>query len=228
MAPPGPHFRHQPPAVFHAMKKILASLALAASLAAGLATATAPLPAAAQADAVELSDAQQATVERIEGYLNSITTMQARFTQTAENGGVAEGDFYLSRPGRMRIEYDDLPYLYVADGFWLTYYDKELGQRSDALLGSTLADFITRADIDLSGDVTVRGVRDEGGRIEIDIVQTTDPGAGMLTLVFTDSPLRLDSWIVADAAGLTTEIQLSDARFGGQLSSSLFVAPRPD
>lgn len=224
MAPPGPHFRHQPPAVSHAMKKILASLALAASLAA---TAV-PLPAAAQADAIELSDAQQATVERIEGYLNSITTMQARFTQTAENGGVAEGDFYLSRPGRMRIEYDDLPYLYVADGFWLTYYDKELGQRSDALLGSTLADFITRADIDLSGDVTVRGVRDEGGRIEIDIVQTTDPGAGMLTLVFTDSPLRLDSWIVADAAGLTTEIQLSDARFGGQLSSSLFVAPRPD
>ncbi|MEO3435469.1 outer membrane lipoprotein carrier protein LolA [Inquilinus sp. CAU 1745] len=206
------------------MKKILASLTLAASLA----ITAAPLPAAAQSDAAELSDAQQATVERIEGYLNSITTMQARFTQTAENGGVAEGDFYLSRPGRMRIEYDELPYLYVADGFWLTYYDKELGQRSDALLGSSLADFITRPDIELSGDVTVRGVRDEGGRIEIDIVQTSDPGAGMLTLVFTDSPLRLDSWIVADAAGLTTEIQLSNARFGGQLSSSLFVAPRPD
>ncbi|HET8729287.1 MAG TPA: outer membrane lipoprotein carrier protein LolA, partial [Alphaproteobacteria bacterium] len=163
---------------------------------------------------------------RVEDYLNGISTMMARFTQTSEAGGVAEGDFYLSRPGRMRIEYDDQPYLYIADGTWLTYYDKELGQRSDVLLGSTLADFVTRRNIELSGEVTVTGLRRNEQSIEIDLVQTDDPGQGSLTLVFDRQPLQLRRWVVLDAQGTRTMVALHDIATDVQLSGDLFVTPR--
>jgi outer membrane lipoprotein-sorting protein len=205
------------------MSTRILTVARAAVFGAGLLAA---LPAAAQQ---ALTASEQAILLRIEGYLNGITTMQARFTQTSDAGSVAEGDFYLSRPGRMRIEYDDpIPYLYVADGFWLTFWDEELRQRSDVLLGTTIADVITRERIRLSGDVTVMDVRQAGGQVEVDLVQTEDPGAGQLTLVFQESPMRLDRWVVRDGQGITTEVRLTDPQYGIQLSSSLFVAPRPD
>ena len=76
------------------------------------------------------------TIQRVEDYLEELTTVQARFVQHSQAGGFAQGTFYLSRPGLMRIEYDPpIPFLYVADGFWLTFWDEELEQRTDVPLG---------------------------------------------------------------------------------------------
>ncbi len=169
-------------------------------------------------------------VQRVEDYLETLTTVQARFVQHSQAGGFAQGTFYLSRPGRMRIEYDPpIPFLYVADGFWLTFWDDELKQRTDVPLGSTLADFLIREDVSLSGDITVRDVRRsaEFGEVEIDLIQTGDPGAGMLTLVFADEPMAFRRWTVLDAQGLFTEVTLNDPSYGVDLDNSLFRAPRP-
>ena len=50
--------------------------------------------------------AQGAGVPDIERYVNSIRTLQARFVQRNPNGSVVQGTLYISRPGRMRFEYD--------------------------------------------------------------------------------------------------------------------------
>lgn len=170
------------------------------------------------------------TIRRVEAYLEELTTVQARFVQHSQAGGFAQGTFYLSRPGRMRIEYDPpIPFLYVADGFWLTFWDEELKQRTDVPLGSTLADFLIREDVSLTGEVTVRDVRRsaEFGEIELDLLQTDDPGAGMLTLVFADEPMAFKRWTVLDAQGLFTEVTLNEPTYGIALDRSLFRAPRP-
>ncbi len=169
-------------------------------------------------------------VRRVEAYLESLTTLRARFVQHSQAGGFAQGTFYLSRPGRMRIEYDPpVPFLYVADGFWLTFWDEELEQRTDVPLGSTLADFLIREDVSLSGDVTVQDVRrsEQVGEVELDLVQTDDPGAGRLTLVFAEEPMAFKRWTVLDAQGLFTEVTLNEPTYGIDLDSSLFRAPRP-
>jgi len=205
--------------IMHGIVRTFIASAAAALVALGLA-----LPVLAQGFSAE----DRADLQRIERYLDSITTMQARFTQIAPDGTSATGTFYLSRPGRMRIDYDPpIPYLYVADGHWLTFWDGELGQRSDAPLGSTMADFFVREDVRLSGDITVLGVRRGGGEIAVDVVQTDDPGAGQLTMVFSENPLSLERWVVLDAQGQRTEVRLSGHRTGIALESSLFRAPRP-
>lgn len=182
------------------------------------------LPARAQ-----LSAQDQADLSQIEAYLNSLSTVEAHFTQLHPVEGTYTGTFYLKRPGRMRIDYDPpAPYLYIADGTWLTFWDKQLEQRSDVPLGSSLADFITRRNIRLSGDVTVTGLQRTDRTIEVTLVQTDDPGAGQLTLVFNRNPLMLTSWRVVDAQGQTTQVMLRDLQYGMQLPNNLFVVPEKD
>jgi outer membrane lipoprotein-sorting protein len=184
-------------------------------------------PRHALAGPAALTAQDRADLRRIEAYLNGLTTLEARFVQVTNGTDLVEGIFYLKRPGRMRLEYDPpIPYLYVADGNWLTFYDADLEQRSDAPLGSTIADFITREDVRLSGDVTVTGMRRGQNLISVSLVQTSDPEAGTMTLNFTAEPIMLQSWTVRDAQGVTTQVDLTGMIPGVELANSLFVAPR--
>ncbi|WP_366654194.1 outer membrane lipoprotein carrier protein LolA [Fodinicurvata sp. EGI_FJ10296] len=194
----------------------LAGTAAAFALAPGL-TAT-----GASADGWSNPDA---IVSEVESYLQGIRSLRATFIQQTDRGGYAEGEFYLDRPGRMRIEYEDAPDLIIANGTFITYYDLELGQRSDQFLSSSLAGFIAREQISLSGDVTVRDVSTEFDVIRIDVVQTEEPSAGELSLVFDRDPIELKGWLVHDAQGVTTEITLEDLETDISLSSSLFQTP---
>ena len=93
-----------------------------------------------------LTAADQADVGRAEQYLNAITTLQAKFLQIGPRGEIAEGVFYLARPGKLRFEYNPpAPALIVADGFRLVFYDRDLDQVTAWPVGATpLAPLLAR------------------------------------------------------------------------------------
>ncbi|NUB14674.1 outer membrane lipoprotein carrier protein LolA [Azospirillum brasilense] len=206
-------------------RRILAAAAVALSVT----TAGAALdPALAAPRAAALSAQDQTLVAQAESYLNGIGTLQSKFVQVAPNGHQTTGTFYLARPGRMRLEYDPpVKDFVVADGAFIFYWDGEMRQQSSAPIGSTLADFILRKNIRLSGDVTVTGVYQAPGLVEISLTETKDPGKGTLTLVFEDRPFQLRKWRVLDAQGLTTEVALMNPREGMQFDSKLFYFIEP-
>lgn len=192
---------------------------------AGTAAALALAPGLASSPASAEWTNPDAVIDEVESYLQSIRSLQAEFIQQTDQGGTAEGQFYLDRPGRMRIEYEDNPSLIIANGTFITYYDLELGQRSDQFLSNSLAGFIAREEISLSGDITVRDVDTEFDVIRLDIVQTEDPSAGELSLVFDRDPIELKGWLVHDPQGVTTEVILEDLQTDISLSQSLFRTP---
>lgn len=214
------------------LRRLSRSLRAAALLSAAL---LAPLPAllpsaaiAAPATPVSLSAQDQAVVAKVEEYLNGITTLQSKFLQVAPNGRQATGTFYLWRPGRMRLEYDrPLKDFIVADGSFVFYWDGEMRQQSSAPIGSTLADFILRKNIRLSGDVTVTEVFQAPGVIEVSLLESKDPGKGTLTLVFEDHPFQLRKWRVLDAQGMTTEVALLNPRTDVTFDREMFYFKEP-
>ncbi|WP_455175481.1 LolA family protein [Azospirillum largimobile] len=214
------------------LRRLFRSLLPGALLSAAI---LAPLPAmlaqsavAAPASPVSLSAQDQAVVAKVEEYLNGITTLQSKFLQVAPNGRQATGTFYLWRPGRMRLEYDrPLKDFIVADGSFVFYWDGEMRQQSSAPIGSTLADFILRKNIRLSGDVTVTEVFQAPGVIEVSLLETKDPGKGTLTLVFEDRPFQLRKWRVLDAQGMTTEVALLNPRTDVTFDREMFYFKEP-
>jgi outer membrane lipoprotein-sorting protein len=184
---------------------------------------------AAEPKRAALSETDKADIERAETYLNAITTLKARFLQVSPNGTSIEGDLYLSRPGKLRLQYDPpSPLLVVADGTFLVVHDSQLGEPSWLPLNSTPAGVLVRANLKLQGgDVAVTRVIRLPGVVRISLVEVEDPAAGEITLVFSDRPFMLRQWQVKDAQHQVTTVSLFEAQSGLTLDPKLFVFQDP-
>lgn len=165
---------------------------------------------------------------KIENYLNSIKTAVAPFTQTSSEDGQSEGTFYLSRPGKLRWEYNPpTPILIIAKGSLLSYYDSELNQVSHISLDENLSGFLTRENISFnSKDIAILNFVKENGKVEITIAQANKEDEGQLTLKFSENDTTLLGMSVTDAIGKSTDIAFNTIVYDKTLDKKLFVLPR--
>lgn len=173
--------------------------------------------------AAKLSVDERKSLARIESYLNSIKTLRAGFLQVSSDGGVATGDLFMSRPGKIRFEYDPpSPILLVSDGVFLVYIDKELEQKTHVWLSNTPIGFLTERTVKLAGDVTVTNFSVGPNIFRVTLVRTEDPEDGNIMMVFSDQPLSLRKWIVTDAKGVKTTVSLNSLNSGVKINPSVF------
>ncbi len=207
-----------------AIRMVLAALVLIATLVAGHDVY------AVIARTLNLTKQDVADLVRIERYLNGIKTMQARFLQISSDGSYSEGMIHLSRPGRMRIEYDPPnPIMVIADGSSLIYVDKEMEQATAVFLSLTPADLLLRENLSFtSEEILITGFKRSPGIIRVSLVKAESPLDGQLTLVFSDMPLELRKWAVNDAQGVKTTVSLLGSRFGIKVDKTLFDYEMPD
>lgn len=192
------------------------------------APATARAPVGASVQAAQLTPGDQNALQRVEDYLNSITTLSARFQQADSAGKRASGHLYIQRPGKLRFEYDPpTPVLIVANGRFLIHYDRSLKTASYIDQKATPAWFLLAPRVELGGDVTVTDVTRRDGRLLVTLVKTRDPGQGKVTLIFDESPMRLEQWAVTDAQGVVTHVMLDEVEVGGRIDPKLFEFNEP-
>jgi outer membrane lipoprotein-sorting protein len=174
-----------------------------------------------------LTPEDRADIARIEGYLNGITTMQAKFQQYTGVQGLAFGKIYVRRPGFLRVEYDPpSQVLLVADSIAISYYDAELNELNQAPLSLSPLWFLLRDDVKLGGDVTVTSFERAPGAFRIGIEETNEPDAGKVVLILGDRPMELQQWTIVDNKGSEVRVGLYDAQFGMKLSNELFKTPK--
>ena len=194
----------------------IASLALTF----GLAT-----PASAKlAESLVLPKQGTTDLMRVQKHLNSSKTFKARFLQVSSNGEYAEGQIFLQRPGRLRLIYDDPnPLLVVADGKHISFIDRNIDTATTLYLSMTPADLMLRESIGFFGnDVIVTSVNRTPGVVRIGLINTAEPDAGSIELVFSDRPMELRKWTVTDAQGIKTTVSLLGPTFDVPLNPNLF------
>ena len=177
-----------------------------------------------------LTPADTADLQRVQDYLNNIHTLQSRFEQISNDGGVATGTLYLSRPGKMRVEYDPpVPILLVATDNRIWYYDKKLEQVSFFDLRDTPAWFLLQDNVRFGGDITVSDLERGPGTLRVTVNEAKNPSLGRATLVMSDRPLELKKWQIVDAQRKAVTVTLDDPHYGAPLNPNLFywTDPRP-
>jgi outer membrane lipoprotein-sorting protein len=177
-----------------------------------------------------VSPADSADLQRVQDYLNNIHTLQSRFEQISNDGGVATGTLYLSRPGKMRVEYDPpVPILLVATDNRIWYYDKKLEQVSFFDLKDTPAWFLLQDNVSFGGDISVTNLERDPGALRVTLHEAKNPSLGQATLVMSDKPLELKKWQIIDAQQKAVTVTLDDPHYGAPLKPSLFywTDPRP-
>lgn len=145
-------------------------------------------------------------VSMAEKYLNSVTGLSGNFVQTA-NGKSNKGVFSMLRPGRVRLDYDDLPVQLISDGEDLYFFDKSLDQITTVPLTSTPAGILVRKNINLhNADIVVDETTDGDNTFALKMYMRDQAGLGTMTVVFDKPKVKLNSWTVVDATGAQTNV----------------------
>ena len=175
---------------------------------------------------MEMTIQDKEDLKRVVKYLEGIKTLRGGFIQVSSSSRVSSGKLFMSRPGRMRFEYDPPEaILMIADGLFLVYIDKDLEQTTHVFLKSTPLSFLVQEKIDFKGDVTVTEINRPPGILQIKIRKTKEPELGSIQLVFSDKPLLLKKWIVIDAQNIITTVNLTGIQTGIKLDPKLFTLP---
>ncbi len=185
-----------------------------------------PVPAAWAAAGLSAED--QAAVSRIEDYINSIDTLQARFIQLNPNGRFVEGVLYIQRPGRLRFEYDPpIPYRLIVDGGRVIFYDAELDAPAYLSIDDTPLDILLADKVSLSNGVEVTKVERGPGSLRVTLIWSERRDQGTVQITFSERPLELKKWSLISPKGVAIHIAILDARFGIALDPKLFEFKDP-
>ena len=165
-------------------------------------------------------------VASAEKYLNSITGLNGKFVQTA-NGKQQKGDFAMLRPGRVRLDYDNMPIQLISDGQDLYFFDKSLDQITTVPITSTPAGILVRKNIDLkNADINVVETTDYKNSFALKLNLRGQEGLGYMTVVFDKSPIKLNSWTVVDATGAKTDVVFQGLREKTNFGKNYFQIQR--
>ena len=106
-----------------------------------------------------LDDKQRAIIQRVDNYLSSVRTLEGNFVQVGPDGSRSKGEFYISKPGKVRFEYDPpSPISIVADGQSLVVRDRNLATQDVYPLSQTPLRFLLADHVNLLKDTNLVAV----------------------------------------------------------------------
>ena len=165
-----------------------------------------------------------AEIKRIERYLNDIKTLKSSFIQISSNGKRLDGDIFISRPGRLRVQYEpSSPVLLVANGSLLTYVDWELEEINYIPITETPLRALIAPRIELDKFFKLGELERGLGTLSITLYNSEDESAGSFKMLFADKPLQLKQWFLKDATGTSIKISLLDVERDVELNDDLFI-----
>lgn len=174
-------------------------------IAAAASSAALPFAAGAQGG---LSAEDQALVDRARSYLENLSSVRGRFTQSDARGRRSGGTFVIKRPNRMRFDYDAPSGLIVAaDGNSLLQWDRRLHTFDRIPLGTTPLDLFLGSRIRFDRANVQRVTRGPDG-FSI-TARVSGRNGGTVRLDFGDDPVVLRGWSATPASGGATTVRLS-------------------
>lgn len=186
-----------------------------------------PVP-AAWAAAAALSAEDQAAVRRIEDYINSIDTLQARFIQLNPNGRFVEGMLYIQRPGRLLFEYDPpISHRLIVKGSRVIFYNAELEAPAYLSIDDTPLDILLADKVSLSNGVEVTKVERGPGTLRVTLIWAKRRDQGAVQMTFSERPFELKKWSLIGPNGVAIHIAILDPKFGIALDPKLFEFKDP-
>ncbi len=174
---------------------------------------------------ITVSDAQLKTLKRINVYMNSFKNLEGRFRQTNPNKEKQKGKFFVQRPGKMRFDYASPSLLMIiSDGENLSIEDHDLKTVDRYPLESTPFRMLLADNVDILRDAIVLGIKEADGKVSVSLADKTGNSAGQISLVFADAGGKLDllEWIIRDAQGLDTKIEVGNMTMNKEVDGALF------
>jgi len=155
---------------------------------------------------------QRAVIDRVSRYLSSVQILNGKFVQVGPDGRRTQGEFYMSKPGKVRFEYDPPAKIdIVADGQSVVVRDRNLATQDVYPLSQTPLRFLLSDRVDLLRDTNLVAVYADGVFITV-VVEEKNPliGTSKLMIMFGAHDMQLKQWTVTDPQGFDTTVAVYD------------------
>jgi outer membrane lipoprotein-sorting protein len=167
---------------------------------------------------------QKAQAARVSSYLSSLQTLVGNFVQVGPDGSKTKGDFYISKPGKVRFEYDaPSPIAIVADGSSVVVRDRKLATQDIYPLSQTPLRFLLSDRIDLLKDTNVVSVTADDMFVSVTIEEKQALiGTSRLMLMIGAKDGQLKQWTVTDPQGYDTTVAVYNLDTSKKVDPNLF------
>lgn len=196
------------------MKRIsgrLGGTLCALTLSAAIAASTLLAASAYAARAAPLTADQAQAVQALTNYFNQFNNLQGEFVQVGPRGHISRGMFYLSKPGRLRFEYEPPnPFLVVADGQYVIVANKKNEKTDFYPLSQTPLQLVLAPRVDLLEEANVVDVQQRDDLVAVTLEDKSAFVPGQLVLVYDIQKEELQQWIIVDGDGNRTTISLTE------------------
>ena len=137
-------------------------------------------------------------------YLSNMQVMTGNFVQVAPDGRRTQGEFYISKPGRVRFEYDDpSPIELVADGQSVVVRDRKLATQDVYPLSQTPLRFLLADHVNLMKDTNLVAVYADDVFVTVVVEEKNGVvGTSRLMIMFTAKDMAAQAMDGDRPAGL--------------------------
>ena len=151
---------------------------------------------------------QREIIGRINSYLSNMQQLQGKFVQVGPDGSRSEGNFYISKPGRVRFEYDEpSPIELIADGESVVVRDRKLATQDVYPLSQTPLRLLLSNNVDLMKDSSLTAVYADDVFITAVVEEKNGiVGTSRLMIMFNAKDMQLKQWTVTDPQGYDTTV----------------------
>ncbi|HVZ29952.1 MAG TPA: outer-membrane lipoprotein carrier protein LolA [Asticcacaulis sp.] len=177
--------------------------------------------------APDFNAADKARIAKATAYLQNLGAANGRFEQTDFRNRVTQGNWYLSRPGKMRFEYDPpSSLLIVSDGNQVKMWDPRLQSLDSYPLSETPLSLFLARQIRFDLGVIVTQVTSNANGFTLKARDRRKQVEGFVMLGFNQAPdgsVSLREWTVVDQQGRPTTVKLVSFQRDSVAKADLFV-----
>lgn len=171
-----------------------------------------------------LSDKQRAIINRVDKYLSGTQTLTGDFVQVGPDGSKSKGEFFISKPGKVRFEYDPpSPIDIVADGQSLVVRDRKLATQDVYPLSQTPLRFLLSDHVNLLKDTNLVAVYADDVFVTVVVEEKNGiVGTSRMMIMFSADNMQLKQWTVTDPQGYDTTVAVYNLDTKKKPDPSLF------
>jgi outer membrane lipoprotein-sorting protein len=167
---------------------------------------------------------QRAIIDKVNNYLSSTQLLSGNFVQVGPDGRRTQGEFHISKPGKVRFEYDPpSPIDIVADGQSVVVRDRRLATQDLYPLSQTPLRFLLADHVNLMKDTNLVAVYADDVFITVVVEEKNGVvGTSRLMIMFSAKDMQLKQWTVTDPQGYDTTVAVYNLDTSKKPDPSLF------
>lgn len=173
---------------------------------------------------IKLDPKQTLAVQRISEYFNTMKQMRGVFVQIDPDKKRSRGRFVMQRPGKFRFDYAaPSRKIMASDGRFLRMREPDQSSTDVVELDNTPFRMLLKPNVDLVRDARILDVQESDDLLVLALQDRSPEAPGRVQLVFTKKPgLDLKEWVVRDAQGLETKVEVGELNKTDPIDPALF------